>query len=169
MRNFKNVQKTKQKELEKTFPEILKLYSDENSETYKKLNVCVFDHWLSTDEAIKEIDKISNKKEKEHNKKLHSFCVSLAKSTECYLVKLLGKRKEKTAFKEFTSEDGLKNTLVPEHHFVSDMFRFVLALPELNAIYFEGSDFTHQLYYKDEAKIQSIHKLATEHGLHILK
>lgn len=169
MRNFKNVQKAKQKELENIFPELLKLYSDENTDTYKKTTVCVFDHWLSNDEAIKEIDKLSNKKEQEHNRKLHSFCVALAKSTECYLVKLLGKKKETISFKKFTNEIGLKNTLVPEHHYVSDTFRFVLALPELEVVYFEGCDFTHHVYYKNETNMQSISNLVTEHGLFLLK
>ncbi len=169
MRNFKNVPKSKQKELISLFPDIFKLYAVENTDTYIKGSICVFDHWLSQDEAIKEIDKLSIIKEQEHNKNLHSFCTSLAKSTECYLIKLLGKKKKITAFKAFTNETTLEQTLIPKHHYVSDTHRFVLAFPELNLIYFEGCDFTHHLNYKSEENIQFIYKLASDNGLYLLK
>ena len=169
MRNFKSTTKIKQKHLNEVFPEIMDLYSMEETDAYTKVSVCAFDHWLTQEEAIKEIDDVSHRGEKEHNKKLHEFSVALAENTECYLVKLIGKKKGKVTYREFTSEIGLRKQLVPEHHYIADSCRFVLALPKLKGVYFEGSDFTHHFYFKGTEDIQEISDLANKYGLHIIK
>jgi len=169
MRNFKNTTKIKQNQLNEVFPEMMDLFSWEGTDAYTKVSVCTFDHWLTQEEAIKEIDDVSHHREKEHNKKLHEFSVALAENTECYLVKLIGKKKKRVTYREFTSEVGLRKQLVPELHYIADSCRFVLVLPKLKGVYFEGSDFTHHFYFKGNEDIQKISDLAKKHGLHIIK
>ena len=169
MRRFKNVSRTKQNSLSKEFPELLSLYACGEDVAYKKVSVSVFDHWLNKDEAIKYIDSASAIQEIENNHLLHKFSMSLASLTETYLVKMRGKNtKRKAAFKEFSYESGINNCLIPQHHFASDRSRFVLVHPQLNAVYFEGSDFTHHIYYKHENGLEFISKLANETGLSII-
>jgi hypothetical protein len=169
MRKFKNVPKSKQNSLSKEFPELLSLYVCEDDAAYKKVSVSVFDHWLNKEEAIKYIDSATAIQEIENNNSLHNFSISLARSTETYLVKMLDKNtKRKAAFKEFFYELGMENSLIPRHHLSSDTSRFVLVHPQLNAVYFEGSDFTHHIYYKHEKSLEFISKIANETGLSII-
>lgn len=170
MRNFKNVPLCQQKALAEAFPELLSLWEYIEVEGFKKVSVSVFDHWLSQDEAIKHIDNVSTIQAGKNNDLLHKFVISLAQSTETYLVKFRGKNSGKKAvFKEFTSQLGMVNCLIPEYHFAGDNYRFILVLPQLSVVYFEGSDFTHQIYYKREKDLEFISKLAHENGLSIIK
>ena len=170
MRNFKNVSLTKQKALSEAFPELLNFYVCTEVADYKQVSVSVFDHWLSQEEAIKRIDNSSSIQCDNNNELLHKFIVSLAQSTETYVVKLRGRNTDKKAtFREFTSHSGMVNSLIPKHHFSADTHRFVLVLPQLNLVYFESSDFTHHIYFKREEDLESVSKLANENGLSIIK
>jgi hypothetical protein len=169
MRKFRSISKIKQKQVENTFPDLLNVYGDENTNAYLKAAICVFDHWLTKEEAIAEIQDISEQKESMHNKKIHEFCVAITKLAECYLVKRCGKNKDRVSFREFTSEDGLIKSLTPSHHMVSDRHRFVLVFPKLNMIYFEGGDFTHHLYFKNIKDIVEIKNVAHNKGLYYIQ
>ncbi len=170
MRNFRNVPLSRQKSLAEAFPELLSLYDFIEVADYKKVSISVFDHWLSQDEAIKNIDNVSTIQAAKNNDLLHKFTISLTQSTEAYLVKFRGRNSDKKViFKEFTSQKALVNILTPEYHFSGDRYRFILVLPQLNIVYFEGSDFTHQVYYKREKDMEFVSVLAKESGLSIIK
>ena len=91
-----------------------------------------------------------------------------AKSDECYLVKLRGRRRERVTDRKFISEEGAVRTLKPEEHNVGDNWRFVLYFPGLKAIYLEGSDFTHHVYHQTAESKAAISDLEEEHGLFVL-
>jgi hypothetical protein len=52
---------------------------------------------------------------------------------------------------------------------VSDKFRFVFVLPALTAIYFEESDFTHHLYFKNESDMVELKNLVDKEGLFFIQ
>ena len=169
MRNFRSLPIKKQKTLHNCFPEILGLIRKEETQSYNHASVSVFDHCLTVDEGNNIFGSLSTKQVNEYNRRLHLFCISLAKSTECYLVKLLGRKKDKVTFWEFTSDTAIGKVLTPSHHLISDRFRFVLALPGLESVYFEGWDFTHHVYYKKDECTDMLITIAQKNKLHILK
>ena len=169
MRNFRSLPIIKQKSLNRCFPEILDLCRNVETPSYEHASVSVFNHWLTVDEAKDSFDSLSTEKSNEYNRRLHGFCTSIAKSTECYLVKLLGKKKDKVTYREFTSEGAIEQALAPSHHMIGNRFRFILIFPGLESVYFEGWDFTHHFYFKKEESINMLIAIAHEHKLHILK
>ncbi len=169
MRRFKNLPKNKQLELNSQFSKLRLLYECRESKAYKHLCVSVFDHWLSRDEAIKEIDNVTILDQRKRDHKLHDFCVKLAENYESYLVKPKGRTKSRYTFREFTSSNALTNVLQPLPYNVGDKWRFTLVLPSIGVVYFEASDFTHYIYYKDYALLSSLEKLIKVNELHILK
>ena len=170
MRNFKNVSLIRQKMLAEVFPEMLSFYSCVDVDGYKKASVSVFDHWLSQGEAIENIDNVSVIQANKNNEFLHKFAILLAQSTDAYMVKFRGKYSDKrVTYREFTSQHGVVNSLIPKHHFAGGRSRFILALPQINSVYFEGCDFTHQVYYKTEKDLEFVTQLAKQSGLSIVQ
>jgi len=169
MRHFKRVSKNLNAEILAVFPGILDLYEMSEINGYSKLSISVFSHWLSQNEAIDEIDEVSTYKIKKNNEKLHSFTVALIESTTCYLIKIIGLKKDTVTFRELLSPLKLNKAILPTPHLIGDKWRFVLAIPSLEIIYFEGSDFTHHIYYKDIKKIEPIYSLVKNNELHVLQ
>ena len=169
-RKFKNLSKSKQEDLGKLFPDIQSLFECKESENYTHLSISVFDHWLSREEAINEIDNVSIKKEDAHDEKLYLFCNALIKLTKCYLIKFRGIKKDKITYKEFITKSEYNEHLKPKPYNTGGInWRFILVLPETEAVYFEDCDFTHHLYYRDDNNITEIYNLIKENGLFVLK
>ena len=80
--------------------------------------------------------------------------------------KKIGIRKNKLNI-SFSSIENASLRLKLKAYFYNDHNRFILALPEYEAVYFESSDFTHYLYYRNENLIPIIQD-ATYIELHIL-
>jgi len=169
MRRFKNVKTEKKIQLDKEFSNILKTYGDDTSGKYECLTISVFDHCLSLEEAIEQIDNVSKNDEKSHDNKLFEFCKKFTLNEECYLVKLKGMDKSKVTYREFTSTTARNETLRPQSYLASNVYRFVLVLPELESVYFEGWDFTHHLYYKNEEKLKHFMRIMKENDLYIIR
>lgn len=169
MRSFVNISKLDNANLNREFPEVLELAGLEKVDAYNQYAVCVFDHWLSPEEAKVEIDQVPSLGEYSHNQNLYNFVVNLAGETITYLIKPIGKRKSKVTFRKFLSRSGLERTLRLKHHLISDSFRFVLLFPEIETIYFEGCDFTHHFYRKKNAEFGLIEEIAKLNNLFVLK
>ena len=168
VRNFQSISKSAQAQITTQPDDVLKAFRGESVESHRKFSISVFDHWLSRDECIAEIDNTTSQGEFERNHRLHLFCIDLAKSNECYVVKLRGRKKEQVTFRKFTSEKGLVRVLEPKEHSVGDNWRFVLSLPKLKIVYLEGSDFTHHVYHQDSQAKFALTHLARIHGLHVI-
>jgi hypothetical protein len=168
VRDFQNISKSERAGLSIISADVLNALSGAPLESHRKFSISVFDHWLAKEECISEIDNVTHSIEKDRNHRLHEFCVALAKSDECYLVKLRGRRKEQMTSRVFTSEEGMVRTLKPVEHNVGDNWRFVLSFPKLKAIYLEGSDFTHHVCHQSAQSKAAISALADDHGLFVL-
>ena len=169
MRSFVNLSKPETLRLNNQFPEILDLVRLEQVDAYNHYSVSVFDHWLSPEEAKIEIDQISFKKIESHNEKLFKLVTGLAGQTDTYLIKFLGRKKSQITFRKFLSQKGLDRSVKPKNHLISDSFRFILLLPELETAYFEGSDFTHHFYTKNNNGKEVFQKMAKSNNLYILE
>jgi len=169
MRKFKRLNKTENTRHNLLLPNIVRLYAKEDTSDYKHLSICVFDHWLNQEEARDEIDKVSVEKEGANDRKLHGFCCALASKNECYLIKLLGSKKNEVTFRAFSSEKSCQECLEPEAYNCSSNGRFVLAFPEMELIYFEDWDFTHHIYYRNADKLAGFRELVGKHEVYILE
>lgn len=169
MRKFKRLNKAESSRLNSLFPGIGRLYLKEETCDYKHLSISVFDHWLTQEEARKEIDHLTAEKERSNDKKLHDFCCVLASENECYLIKRLGIRKDEVTFRSFISQQSCQECLEPMAYNSGSNGRFVLAFPEIECIYFEDWDFTHHIYYKNSEKLIGLREQVAKHEVYILE
>ena len=169
MRRFQRLSQTEDDNLNKLFPDLDKLYGIEDTNHYNHLAISVFDHILNEDEARDHIDGVTSEQETLNDRNLHEFCCSLALKNECYIVRPIGIRKHNVTYRRFLSHAGVKSYLEPKPYNWGSRNRFVLALPKMKLIYFEGWDFTHHVYYKDKTQISQLKEQAKEHGVFILE
>lgn len=168
MRTALNVCKTVQTALDIQFSGDILYRRLENHINF--FSISVFDKILTAAEASGEIadDGSSMDKAAERDLRLHSFCKKLYKATPCYKAKHIGIGGKKIQYKYFSDVDSASLVLKPKPYFHSDSRRFILVLPDCDAIYFESADFTHHVYYRDEKLIANIKNLAIESGLYVL-
>ncbi|WP_415882899.1 hypothetical protein [Neptuniibacter sp. QD34_54] len=171
-RKFINLPKSKQQSLRHEFAthfEALDTYYDTGeSESVEWISVTVFDHWLSLDEAILNLDKARDETRKAYDEKLYTFICLLTSQFEAFLVKKLGRYNEKLTFREFTSKEGRKSTLILSDYRCGERARFSFVIPSLGILYFEGSDFTHHIYFKDVNALETIRPLVDRCKLFLL-
>lgn len=167
-RHFVSLPRQQQRLLQAQFPELLELAEVGGAKGFHQLDVSVFDHWLSADEAIAEMDEVSLASEQANNEKLATFARLLASRNQCYLVKFKGRYHKRPVFKEFLSDEKRNRWLTPLPHDVGDNWRFRLLFPQLQMVYFEGSDFTHHIYLKEKGGQQVIEAAAVDAGLYLL-
>ncbi|GAC99968.1 hypothetical protein AALB_0049 [Agarivorans albus MKT 106] len=48
------------------------------------------------------------------------------------------------------------------------MCRFIVVLPDLDAVYVEGSDFTHHIFGQENKYLNAVQQIAQNTGLHVL-
>jgi len=168
MRKLRNIDKSLTKEILTILPHIqnVTFTDDPVPIIYEQAYITVFDHWLTINEANNEI---THRPNDIYNKQLHEFANNLFKDYVSYFVKFKGIKKEVINFKVVTSDKAAHELLQPTHHLASGQFRYILAIPELEIIYFEGCDYTHHVYYKSESKLSFVIELAKKYDLHVLK
>lgn len=164
MRALGNCSKKEQKALLDKFDTLLDVVKEHESGEYEQSSISFFDHWLSRDEAIKHLDNVSLNKQVRRDTLLHEFCSKLASETEVKFVKFRGRYRNKPVFKNIKSN----RALYPEPYNIGERWRFVLVLPELNAVYCEGCDFTHHIYYPKFQDLSLIYKVANQCGVHVI-
>jgi len=76
--------------------------------------------------------------------------------------------KNRNTYRKFTSVGSREKTLLPSDYRVSDKGRFKFVIPELEIVYFERYDFTHDLYFSDENILKTIAKYAQESGVYLI-
>jgi len=167
-RHFIALPETQQKSLRAQFAYLRELAEAGSATNFYQLVVSVFDHSLSEEEAIEELNEVSFEAETSRSAKLAAFARSLASRNRCYLVKFKGRRHECPTFRSFTSDDARDRWLTPKPYNISDEWRFCLVFPELDMVYFEGCDFTHHIYLKDAKGRSVLEEAAVENELHLL-
>ena len=130
------------------------------------ISISIFDHLLSLDEARSMLTNVDDFTRSENDQKLHKFVCTLTSQFDSYLVKFNGRRHNNISFRAFTSDGAREKTLLPQHYEVGDKWRFVLAIPELEALYFEGDDFTHHFYSYRKLDLSKIEPLFDECGVY---
>lgn len=167
MRRFKNISKKRNKELGILYKDYFDVFHKETKK-YKRVDISLFDHWLSQDEAENIIDKATAEFCNYGNNLLLSYSLSILDSTEMYLVKIKGKHRQYLSFKCFTSKEAAIDILSSDHQPKHSKYEVVLAIPEAHCLYLLGSDFTYQLFFSDVKKIEFLLDLARLNRLHIL-
>lgn len=168
-RRFHNLDRKTQDSLINCFPGLAAIASNESTGDYQQVAISVYDHWLSEEEAYKELNDVPIEKQKIYDAKLHSFVCSLTSSFESYLVKRVGRYKQHVTFRAFTSTSAKNMTLRPLPYLTSSANRFMFVIPSLKLIYVESWDFTHHAYYlENQAPIAALKAEAEKAGIYVL-
>lgn len=167
MRKLINSSKQAQKDLSFQFPDILKVYMNEENHRYKRISISVFDHWLSEDKAIALLGNVNHEAQQRRDDLLYSFNKTLFDKTLCFTYRLKGHNKIQPVFKGFIDKNAAYSYMTPNGE-VASKFLYKLVLPQLEALYFEGWDNTCHLYFKDEKSLGNLSEWVKESGLYIL-
>ena len=167
-RHFISLPRERQAQLKAQFPELRELAEEGSANGVQHIAVSVFDHWLSVDEAIAEIDEVSLDSQRVNDAKLHAFTCGLASRSQCYLVKFKGRHHQHATFRAFTSDSARNRWLTPLPYNIGDKWRFQLVFPQLEMVYFEGSDFTHHIYLKHSIGQRVVEEAAIGSGVYVL-
>jgi hypothetical protein len=167
-RRFQSLDRKTQANLINCFPDLAAITSNESTGNYQQVAITVYDHWLSEEDAYKELNDISIEKQKINDAKLHSFVCSLTSNFESYLVKRVGRYKQHITFRAFTSPSAKNMALSPLPYLASSSHRFMFVIPSLKLIYVEGLDFTHHAYLKNQASIGALKAEAEKAGVYVL-
>ena len=171
-RRFLNLPNCEQKSLNIQFRKLFRAIDSLNGKKITNVNhvtISVFDHWLSFNESIELLSNIDSIAQAKYNEKLYNFVCLLTKGFECYLVRYKGLRKNIITFRKFTSNVARELTLQLKDYRDSDKHRFILVIPELNTIYCEGSDFTHEIFFGKGNQIKKINELLSIADLHTIE
>ncbi|GLS24622.1 hypothetical protein [Marinibactrum halimedae] len=167
-RKILNCDKLKQKELREKYPFLYELECGENSGNLHDIAISIFDHWLSEDEAVNLLGDVSAGGEVESRVAPHrNFNHFLVSSYESFTYRFKGKLNHRyVVFKKFKTLGAAKDYVEPKIESVSNRYKFSLIIPELDAIYFEGDDYTNYLYSSNPNNLSLLLSKAQELGLY---
>lgn len=169
MRRLQNFDKQHQALFTSMFPELDKVVAVEYTNKYRFMAVSVFDHWLSEDESDQLLSAVSEKEQILRNQKFDLLSNKIIQSTEVINFTFKGRlAKSRPVFRRFTSEESKKDYMQSASNFVSSNFFFKIALPELEALYFESWDDTNIFYLRNKQHADLIETWANECGLYRL-
>ncbi len=169
MRKFKNLLKAQQNDLLAMFPDIEKVIAVEETNTYKFLAISVFDRWLNQEDGIRLLSNVPPEEQAERDAKLNSFSERLIQETELINFTIKGRwSKSRISFREFLSINAKQAYMSKAPSDVGSNFFFKVAIPELEALYFESWDDTNVFYLRDEKTADLIESWARSCGLYCL-
>lgn len=167
--NFEQISNERQELLSAQFSDLLCLDRHENVLAYERLAFSVFDKWLNADEARELLNEVKSSEEKRRYELLNRVNIEIANTTECLTYEVVGDdASSRVNFIKLLGADALSNYFKQSNHSSSSRFHFKIVLPELDALYYEGFDFTNYLYYKDRRLVESLIESVQELGLHVL-
>ncbi len=137
-------------------------------ESHEARAVSVFDHWLTEREALRELDDVSGPVQQERDARLHQFALELTAQFNGFLVKFVGRYKQRITFRKFANDQGRVKSVKPLPYKYGDTHRFIVVLPDLDAVYVEGSDFTHHIFGQENNYLNAVQQVAQGTGLHVL-
>jgi len=169
MRRFRVLDRGRQSRLRVQFPDIDKVLAAEDSEAYQYLAVSVFDHWLDEAEAAQLLADVSQPEQAQRDKRLNRFTACVVDHTEVLNVHLRGRpAKSRPVFRRFLSDTAMQQYMLISPGDISRRRLFRVALPALDALYFESWDDTNVFYLRDPETAQKIRQWADSCGLFCL-
>jgi len=162
MRAFRTIAKKKHNELVGFFP-VLDSDECEKLDEWNSVAITVFDHWLSREDAIRYIDNRTLDEQKYFDSMWAQFNELLASELNPYLVKY--RSVGRVVFKEPKSTELLTKRLDLTN---KNQAFITIAFPEQKAIYEQGYDNTHLLYFECHDKVKPIFELIEKSGLYVL-
>ena len=158
-----------QRELTHQFPQLFDLMESYEAVGYKSISVSIFDHWLTTDEAIKLLDGLSIEEQDIRDSKHLRLSRLLVENLSVYEFHFIGKKRDLLRFSSFTSRRHALLVVKPEGRFSNGLSFFRLAFPDIKAAYIEGYDDTNTLFYRDGALIKEFLSWVKKAGLNVIK
>lgn len=169
MRKLQNLPKNEQTELSIIFPDLEKLISVEETQSYKYIAISVFDHWLGKEDSIEYLSNVSLKQQQKRDEKFNAFSSKIMENTEVINFTMRGRAsKAQPLFRSFLSDEAKREYMTRSSNYISSKYFFKVALPELKAIYFESWDDTNVFYLRDEKNVALLETWANECGLYKL-
>ena len=151
------------------FPDIDKVINIENTDRYTYLAISVFDHWLSEKEANEYLSKVSEYEQELRNSKFRVFSKKIMENTSVVNFTLKGRgSRQRVLFRKFTSESGREEYMNGTLGALSSRRFFKVALPDIEALYFQGWDDTNIFYFLGERGVKEVKSWAAESGLYSL-
>jgi hypothetical protein len=141
----------------------------EDDHEYKKIAISVFDHWLLKDEALTLLNDVNEEEQRRRDNLRFVFNKIIFDRTICFTYRLKGRYKNHPIFKKFTDKRAAYAYIKPNSNFVPSKYLYKLVLPQFEALYFEGWDYTSYFYFKNEKILDTLLNWAKESGLYILK
>lgn len=169
MKPLRSLKSYEQRELASQFPRLLDLIGSFEADGYESIAVSVFDHWLTTEEAIKLLDGVSLEEQETRDSKHLKLSRLLVENQSVYEFHFIGKKRNLLRFSSYSSKSSILRAVQPEGRFGNGLSFFRLAIPDLKAVYLEGYDDTNTLFYRDEALIQGFISWVNEVGLKVIK
>jgi len=169
MRKLQNLSKNEQSELSTLFPDMEKLISVEETESYTYIAISVFDHWLGKEDSTEHLSNVSPKQQQKRDDKFNAFSNKIIENTEVVNFTMRGRPSSAhPLFRRFLSELAKREYMTRSSNYISSKYFFKVALPELKAIYFESWDDTNVFYLRDEKNVALLETWANECGLYKL-
>ena len=167
-----NISEVELKGINRNLPNLKKLIEEDDafieSGIYKKVFICVFDHWLSNEEADTQIFIDDDLVElKSRRQKFKDFIEEINNKTE-----LFSWRHKRHYRFHIQKPESLKDVLRKcdfDNLWSQSGRRYSFLLPEYSAVYAEEWDWTNIIWYTDREKIEPLLETAKKVGLHILE
>jgi hypothetical protein len=167
-----NISEVELKRINLNLPNLKRLIEEDDdfieSRIYKKVFICVFDHWLSNEEANEQIFIDENLVElNSRRKKFKDFIEEINSKTE-----LFSWRYKRHYRFHIQKPESLKDVLRKcdfDNLCSQSGRRYSFLLPEYSAVYAEEWDWTNIIWYTDSEKIEPLLETAKKVGLYVLE
>lgn len=134
---------------------------------YKHTSISVFDHWLNDEESERLLNIDSNLQELElRRKKFCDSALNLLEHGPIYTWRY--KRHYRLHVRQINSHEDLLRICDFENLNSLTGNRYGLLLPKLRMMYFEGFDWTNQIYYHEPEHLNTVLAIFNSHGLYQL-
>lgn len=165
MRKLRNVEKSKSKELQAMFPDLLSICDGPRSEIGKftYLAISVFEGWLGK-ENYHLLENVSDAVDSERKARFKLFHQSLFQEAEIYRFYFKGVSGKNILYKSFLTAESFYEYCGSE---CSN--NIALVIPKYECIYVGGFDYTNIIYYKSTEKIAELIRLVQLSGLYTIK
>jgi hypothetical protein len=170
-RRLRNLPSTRQAELRLQFPWLRPVAWKERDlpRGLTCISVYVFDHWLSRDEATRDLENVPPSEQAERDARHGKFCALLIAETPVLSFAFRRRAQDRPTFREFISPKALAAYCTPNGGSTLRHRMFSVVLPEWDCAFFEGWDDTHQFFFTNPSSIDRIRELAGQCGLYILE
>jgi hypothetical protein len=140
-----------------------------NEGEFNEIFVSIFDHWLTQEEALRELCNLPADTLAERKSVYDEFHRRLLESNQVLSVVERGRgRKRYFQFKEFVGlEEGVEYMAYNDYRLPLRCYRKIL-ISDRKCVYVQGPDYTGQLLFLNQLDIKPLLDIAVKAGLHML-